>query len=611
MREISNQTTPDSGGADDAAEGRVGDGHAQGANGRACGLGSARLWRWVIAVGVALLVLRVAVQAIFSPYALVADEAHYWDWAQRPSLSYYTKGPGVAMAIWASTNVLGDEPWAVRAPAAVSGLVMLLAVMGLAWCVAGGDRARRMRAAGLAGVALLCIPIFQGVAQFMTIDGPFLACWALASLVTWRAFAAAAGGRLQRSPDDSPGSASAAPVKSAMMWWGLAGLIVGVGFLFKYTILLLLPGWIIWALIHRTSINWRGMAGGITAFALLLIVGASPVLIWNVQHGWPTVAHLLGHLHMAGGDGVVHEGLAYDPMWTLEWLGGQLGVVGPGVWLLMILGLFLARHNRSTSPDTNANDNATDPHPFNTTRLGSSYLLWCGLPVWVFYGFVSLRTDVEANWPIGAYVTWSALAGVGLATLAANRIKPASPTLVRLAKAGLALALVVGIISQVVLIAGVPMMQAIGLGDRTTAVGRLVSRAKGNDQQAAMVQALIDQHASPDGTRPMVIANYYTTTALLRYNLPGRPVVYCGMSRLGGRINPYDYFTDTDLADPSLHGRDAILVGSGPQAWRDGFAFGSVQVIDQSAGLYVGYDYQGIRDQADPPSPQSDTEPTH
>ncbi|MEO1718576.1 MAG: hypothetical protein AAFR76_15900, partial [Planctomycetota bacterium] len=49
-----------------------------------------------------------------SPYALVEDEAHYWEWALRLDWSYYSKGPGVAWSIWLATSLLGNAEGVIR-----------------------------------------------------------------------------------------------------------------------------------------------------------------------------------------------------------------------------------------------------------------------------------------------------------------------------------------------------------------------------------------------------------------------------------------------------------------------------------------------------------------
>src|ERR1700681_2356745 len=42
------------------------------------------------------------------------DEAHYWMWSERLAPAYFSKGPGIAFAIRASTAIFGANEFGVR-----------------------------------------------------------------------------------------------------------------------------------------------------------------------------------------------------------------------------------------------------------------------------------------------------------------------------------------------------------------------------------------------------------------------------------------------------------------------------------------------------------------
>src|SRR5678815_1110232 len=42
------------------------------------------------------------------------DEAHYWMWSERLAPAYFSKGPGIAFAIRASTAVFGATEFGIR-----------------------------------------------------------------------------------------------------------------------------------------------------------------------------------------------------------------------------------------------------------------------------------------------------------------------------------------------------------------------------------------------------------------------------------------------------------------------------------------------------------------
>src|SRR3981081_717408 len=59
---------------------------------------------------------------------LGADEAHYWMWSERLAPAYFSKGPGVAFAICASTAMFGATEFGVRffSPILAAGTSLLL-----------------------------------------------------------------------------------------------------------------------------------------------------------------------------------------------------------------------------------------------------------------------------------------------------------------------------------------------------------------------------------------------------------------------------------------------------------------------------------------------------
>src|ERR1700704_6830972 len=56
------------------------------------------------------------------------DEAHYWMWSERLAPGYFSKGPGVAFAIRASTAVFGANEFGVRffSPVLAAGTSLVL-----------------------------------------------------------------------------------------------------------------------------------------------------------------------------------------------------------------------------------------------------------------------------------------------------------------------------------------------------------------------------------------------------------------------------------------------------------------------------------------------------
>src|SRR5437667_6695501 len=92
------------------------------------------------------------------------DEAHYWMWSERLAPAYFSKGPGVAFAIRASTALFGPNEFGVRffSPILAAGTSLMLFYFG-----------RRLFTANAAMwmvLALNVTPIFNIGAFVMTID---------------------------------------------------------------------------------------------------------------------------------------------------------------------------------------------------------------------------------------------------------------------------------------------------------------------------------------------------------------------------------------------------------------------------------------------------------
>src|SRR3954466_3185932 len=89
-----------------------------------------------VAAITALRLLWLAVQTA----DLYPDEAQYWLWAQHPAFGYYSKPPLVAWIIAATTTVLGESEFGVRAAAPL----LHAAAAGFVYAAAGRLYDRRI-----------------------------------------------------------------------------------------------------------------------------------------------------------------------------------------------------------------------------------------------------------------------------------------------------------------------------------------------------------------------------------------------------------------------------------------------------------------------------------
>ena len=129
-------------------------------------------------------------------------------WSDRLAPAYFSKGPGVAFAIWSSTAIFGDNEFGVRfwSPILGAGTSLLLFYF-----------ARRLFSEGTGFwtvIALNVTPIFNIGSFVMTIDPLSIFFWTAAMFTSWLA--------LERSPEFS-------------WYWPATGALIGLGFLCKYT----------------------------------------------------------------------------------------------------------------------------------------------------------------------------------------------------------------------------------------------------------------------------------------------------------------------------------------------------------------------------------------
>lgn len=456
---------------------------------------------------------RLAYMIWLSPYTLAEDEAHYWEWSRHLDWSYYSKGPGVAWVIALSTGIFGNVEWAVRLPATVAAAIGSLAAADAAWRLSD-DR----RVGFVAAVLYQCVPPFAALSMLMTIDGPFLACWAVTCAGAVRAVTG--GGR---------------------RWLIATGLALAAGFVFKYTIILLAAGLVVAFIIERRRLRAEPLVWMASAAAFAL--GLLPVLIWNANHDWVTVRHLLGHVGMPGGDVLATQGSGhwnYSPMWTLTYL-GLLLIAGPPV----VLGPIVAIQRWKSSP-------------------GVRVLAWASLPVLVFYLLVSLAAPTEGNWPLGGIVGLVPLCAIVIPQAIERRYIPI--------RACWRVSVGAGIVTT----AGFVALPALAKLPR---LERLLpeQRVMGMRQLAASATARLEALQASEGATPFLLTEHYGRASQLAFYMPGHPVVYCAGSFVpGARKSQYDLWQQTDLRNSAvieaLRGRPALIFGGRVEMWERSFS---------------------------------------
>ncbi|MBR1271708.1 glycosyltransferase family 39 protein [Bradyrhizobium sp. AUGA SZCCT0222] len=188
---------------------------------------------------------------------LRTDEAYYWTWSKESALAFLDHPPGIAWLIRSGTAIFGDTNLGVR----FGGIVAMLITQLLL-----ADIVRRVTHDFRAIVFALLMPeaaLYYGL--LMAKVAPDTAMIPLAVAMLWSLV------RLHES-----GNAR---------WWLAAGLFAGLAMLSKFTVIMLLPAVLAFALVPDWRRRWL-LSPYPWAAALIALIVFAPVLIWNYQHDW-------------------------------------------------------------------------------------------------------------------------------------------------------------------------------------------------------------------------------------------------------------------------------------------------------------------------------------
>lgn len=452
------------------------------------------------------------------PIDLSGDEAQYWDWSRRLQLSYYSKGPAIAYIIRGATAILGDTMPAVRTPAVLLFGVTLVGIYAIA------ARLFRDERVALWSV-MLCLlsPIMIYLSGAMTIDAPMIACW------TWATYFAV------RALFDS----SSNQRQSVMISWVCVGVIVGVGFLSKYSLLLWFVGLAVFLVLDgRSKREW---IGAIASFLIALLFTA-PVIIWNNANGW------VGFRHVARQTGA--DGGRFNLGNVAEMVGGQIGVLGPTIVVLLIGALLWIRKLRRDREEAS----------HDTRHRALIFLICIGAPFWLLTFLVSFIAKVQVNWPGPAYVTLLIVA----AAFIVDRSSRAESW--RRWRGVVWLTVIIGVGANIIMRDTsllIPPLRMIGVPDQTAAKVDGLSRLRGWEELGQLVGE--EQRKLGDGA--FIFCDHYQQTAAMAFYVASRPRTFHAGTYFTKpqRMNQYSLWDDMRLDQPKLIGRNAIyLAKEGP-----------------------------------------------
>ena len=484
--------------------------------------------RIIWGIPLSFLILRIVMQGILFPWELSGDEAQYWDWTRNPSLSYYTKGPGVPWLITAMTSFFGDTILGIRSGTFLCHAIAGIAVGLLARTISKGQR----NVVLYSSLGFQCVLAYQVSGSLMTVDMMMVAGWLVATVAAVETYE-------KILCHES--------VKGPLAWMGIG---LGFAFLAKYTALLGLLGIVLglWP-VRKKLISAKGFSSGITMCAVFFLLGVAPVVIWNATRGWPTVSHLLGHLHVEGGDSGTTSWLDFNPMWTVTYFLQVLGLAGPFLGYILFRGSWSTWKRRDSAP-------------------GSEHVaLWSALPVLIFYLLVSIKGSTEGNWMAGAY---GPLIPLGACWLL-RETKPGLQS--GLTKIIAARSLFTGFILLSLPFLGPLLNEGLKKWDATPLS---LHRISGHSTFATDLHRLLTDN---DLLEQPIVCDYYDKTALLAFYLPNKPAIHCASVILGSRPSAYDDFESTRFPQERHLNKKLVFVGADESRWKQHLDLSSLEPL--------------------------------
>jgi 4-amino-4-deoxy-L-arabinose transferase-like glycosyltransferase len=307
------------------------------------------LVRLLICLG-ALLALRLA--AIYAAKIdLVLDEAQYWTWSRELAFGYFSKPPMIAWVIRVASAVCGDGEVCIRSASPV--LYTLASLM----LYLTGRALFNARVGFWSAIVFATIPGLSYSSLLITTDVPLILFWTIA-LYAWVML-----------------------VKRQSMGFAvLLGVAVGLGLLAKQAMIYAVLCIICHAAVSREA--REALKGGRAIVAALVAAALfAPNVIWNAEHGFPTVRHTESNI-----------GWQYPyihPYRLLEYFALQFGVFGPILFVVLLRAAWREIRNPS------------DP--------AKVLLLSFSLPVLALLTVQALLSRAHGNWSATAYPAASIL----------------------------------------------------------------------------------------------------------------------------------------------------------------------------------------------------------
>lgn len=489
------------------------------------------------------------------PLDLSPDEAHYWEWSRRLDLSYYSKGPMIAYLIYLGTFLFGDTVFGIRIMAVIFSALSSIILYKL------GKKLFDAEVGLSSAIMLQIIPLFSTFGIIFTIDSPFIFFWVLSMYL----FCKAIDYPSLRHPLQNEKQ------RWAGVFWRALGLSIGLGLLTKYTMAFFYPCAFLFLLIQKDKRKLLLTKGPYLSFIISLIV-FSPVLLWNQENNWIAFKHTAGQAH-------VEEGFRLSLMSFIEFLGSQIGVITPILFILMAISVWKLKKQGA-----------------------GKFLFWFSVPVIFFFLLKSLQAKVQANWALPGYITGV----IAFSAFYLRSLVTVEPTLKMCFKEGDSKIKQIGkkiltasaIILTLIITSLAHYPSILNLPDNLDPTARLCGWKELGEEITKIYEEMRTSR------QVFIFSDSYQVSSELAFYVKGHPVTFC--ANLGRRMNQYDLWPGFN----QLIHYDAIFVRIGdrnmPVKLTSAFhkvekrvfkAYTKRQPGQKEYSIFLCYDFKGMKEE--------------
>jgi 4-amino-4-deoxy-L-arabinose transferase-like glycosyltransferase len=279
------------------------------------------------------------------------EEAQYWVWSRHLSLGYHSKPPLIAYFISLTTHLFGNGYFGVRCIVPIAWLITTYFLYLIARELFNKDVAK------WTAVSFFFMPSVVVSATIISVDPLMLMFWACALYFLI--------GALQHKN---------------LFYWLLLGVAIGLSALVKYTGLVFLLSLFLYLIFNREVRSWLLSYKFYLMLAAVILI-LLPNIIWNAQHGFMAVKHVIYH-------NANIQGFSLHPMKVVNFLLTQLGVFTVIFFPVYLYCIFRKKYWR-------------EEH----FRL----LWWFSLPMLVMIILEALFSRAYANWAATTYLAGTIL----------------------------------------------------------------------------------------------------------------------------------------------------------------------------------------------------------